>query len=96
MPRLDVRIPASACPFCRTKISKASRVAGDAKCPDVGAVGCCQNCSGLIKFGEGMTLLRVTQEDLDAMTSRRRDFFTSLAASVARRLLGEWIESERE
>lgn len=58
----------------------AVRVSGKSAAPGVGTIGCCVHCSGLIKFGEAGSLLRVSQEDLDAMPPAHKRFCELLSA----------------
>lgn len=64
-------VPPSPCPYCGTALDAASN--SEAAKPSPGDISICVKCAGVCKFGDALTLERVSEHELAALPGYARE-----------------------
>lgn len=75
---LDSKIPPSPCPYCDASFDRAG--SPDGGIPEPGDYSVCIRCASLLKFGENMELLPVSQEEINACSKLDPTFMDNMKA----------------
>lgn len=58
-------MPPSRCPICQTQLDHAMPVAGVVASPEPGDATVCAKCGAMLKYGEGLGLEVLSDEELE-------------------------------
>lgn len=78
------RIPLGECPWCGHKLDAASHVSepGIFAEPHPGDFNVCINCGGWLRFGSGMKLRRVNEQDILVISNEEHEMLTAITKAV--------------
>lgn len=85
-------LPPSPCPACGKVMDAAGDPADEGRVPLPGDYSFCMYCSAFLKFGPGMELLEVPDEELDAMDDDHRKYFMRMKAVIVIAIVERGIE----
>jgi hypothetical protein len=78
------RIPLGECPICAEKVDAASTISepGIFAQPQPGDYIACIHCGGWLKFGPKLDLLRLSEQDILAMSDEEHDALWAVTKAV--------------
>lgn len=84
MSSTPARIPLGPCPICQHEIDAASCVSepGIFAEPKPGDFTTCIECGGWLKFGQGLNLKRLTEQDILSMSNEEHATLTAVTKAV--------------
>lgn len=79
---LAVKLPETRCPYCDSKLDAATPAMGHApRGPKKDDLTVCISCASPLAFGEGLSVRKVTDEELESI--RRRSPMTAAVLDAA-------------